>query len=369
MIKDTITFKFSREALHTDGARIVGNAFYDLAAALFEWGGERNLDENGKPACDVHGHHTAQRISEYAVSLWEGKPHPMQADLERIRGEIDGLRAYLTWSTSSEDSTLFEAAKVVSNLSAQDREVVAEWVKKMREHLSCENARLTEALRVAEAEKADAVQARDHAVMCYNVAVRPDLAGPAALDDELPEIELRTPEMRIRSLHLRTAFWTLATLAQAHKGAVNHLAFTMSLGGVPKDAPPEMHQLEGWSLEVAAIRPGGKGPSRMLAETRDEIAELRATLDNERGEGDPPKGGWKPFRAYNGGRHAPGWRSGDLVVTRFDHLSWSAYTVDGDQYEPMLDANGNLVCASTARATMVLAAQIAHLGDDGGPMV
>lgn len=154
-------------------------------------------------------------------------------------------------------------------------EALKRWIERQEEdldRLSGENRRLTEALRVAEAEKADAVQARDQAVLCYTIAVRPDLAGPAALDDELPEPELRTPEMRIRSLHLRTAFWTLATLAQAHKGAVNHLAFTMSLGSVPKDAPPEMHQFAGWSLEVAAIRPGGKGPSRMLAEARAERA-------------------------------------------------------------------------------------------------
>lgn len=185
MGKDTITFKFSREALHTDGARIVGNAFYDLAATLFEWGGERNLDENGKRACDVHGHHTAQRISEYAVSLWEGKPHPLQADLGRLSAEI---------------------------------------------------------------------------------------------------------------------------------------------------------------------------------------AELRATLLNERGKGDPPKGGWKPYRFYGVGKFIPGWVSGNIVVARGLDL-WHAYTVEGGIYEPMLDASGDFVEAPTARATMALAAKIALLGDDGGPMV
>lgn len=136
---------------------------------------------------------------------------------------------------------------------------------------------------------ADAVAERDHAVLCYNIAVRPDLAGPAMLDDELPAEP--TEAMRVRSLHLRTAFWTLGMLAQAHPDAVNHLAFVLTMPPSPEDAPPEMKGLEGWRLEVAAIKPDGKGPSEMRAEAvkeRDEalaeVARLRAELVRVQGE-------------------------------------------------------------------------------------
>lgn len=140
---------------------------------------------------------------------------------------------------------------------------------------------------VARLEGYDALRARvdaltkerDHAVLCYNVAVRPSIAGPAMLDDDLPAEP--TYEMKVRSLHIRAAFWTLATLAQAHPAAVNHLAFGLTMPTPPDAAPDEMKALAGWCLEVAAVKPGGKGPAKMHEEAAAERDALAARLADQ----------------------------------------------------------------------------------------
>lgn len=90
MMDNTFTFTviLTREELRNNGPSVVGMSFYNLGAAVFEWGGERNKDENGKPAARIHGHHAAQRVAQHAVAEWMGWSNPLADDLTLANDRI-----------------------------------------------------------------------------------------------------------------------------------------------------------------------------------------------------------------------------------------------------------------------------------------
>lgn len=202
------------------------------------------------------------------------------AELERERaGDVAGIVGWLRNAAARRAKAADDRGNTGSGMTAAiqyaELAIAADAIERgdWREGVLPADPRDAEIARLR-GDLADAVAERDHAVLCYNIAVRPDLAGPAMLDEELPDEP--TEAMRVRSLHLRTAFWTLGVLAQAHPDAVNHLAFVLTMPPSPEDAPPEMKGLEGWRLEVAAIKPDGKGPSQMRAEAVARIAALES---------------------------------------------------------------------------------------------
>lgn len=131
-------------------------------------------------------------------------------------------------------------------------------------------------LQVALKAYKEAVAERNHLKLVSIISQRPSLAGPAMLNDELPENP--TDAMRIRGAHLTTAIWTLAVLAKANPAAVNHLAVTLTFNSIPEDAPEEIQELRDHSLEVALVKPGKKGPSKMRAEAMETIEALQNTI-------------------------------------------------------------------------------------------
>lgn len=122
--------------------------------------------------------------------------------------------------------------------------------------------------------------------LAYDVAMRPDLAGPpqwvpGPIDPGpiSPEDSDTKMYVRLRAQHLQTALWYLGVLTQLDPDAKNHVAYTVDYPAAPRpEAPPEMHALAGYRLEVACVKPGKKGPAEMLTEAQDEIARLRALL-------------------------------------------------------------------------------------------
>ena len=60
-----------RTWLRRDGEIEVSNLVYRLAQAIYEWGGEHNHDEDGKPILVGNGHHMAQELCTAAADIWK----------------------------------------------------------------------------------------------------------------------------------------------------------------------------------------------------------------------------------------------------------------------------------------------------------
>lgn len=155
----TFTVVLTREELRANGPSVVGMSFYNLGAAVFEWGGERNKDENGIPAARIHGHHAAHRVAHHAVAEWMGWGNPLEMDLAlanvRIYDFISEINAHRqAWALvrravdlGMDGMTLTPEARafmehVLASYTPNDAEPV---IDRMAE-LEAENKRLAEAL-------------------------------------------------------------------------------------------------------------------------------------------------------------------------------------------------------------------------------
>ena len=121
-------------------------------------------------------------------------------------------------------------------------------------------------------------------MLCLKIQTEPWIAGPPAPDGLGEELDSDDDAVRFRAGYLRIAMWTFGYLASLHP-APNHLAMTYDFPDeLPGDMPDEMRRLVGYSLEIAAVKPGGKGPSRMRVDAEAEIARLTTALATAKDE-------------------------------------------------------------------------------------
>lgn len=137
---------------------------------------------------------------------------------------------------------------------------------------------------------------------------------------------------------------------------------TLTVGGqVPQGAPADpTRERDVARQDLVLLQAEHNAQVHLTTTLTARIIELEAALANEHGAGIPPVAGWRPVRVYAviPRRYSLGWQSGDLIVTRIEVQPWRAYRVANGILEALLDADGSLVSASTARETIRRAASL-----------
>ena len=109
-----------------------------------------------------------------------------------------------------------------------------------------------------------------HLQLCLDILAQPGVAGPPSHNPD--DLDSDNPAVRIRAGYLRAAIWTFAAMAAEHP-TPNYLAFGYGpFLPAPPDMDPTPIDLTGYRLEIAAVKPGMTGPSKMVAQLKAQLS-------------------------------------------------------------------------------------------------
>lgn len=136
-------------------------------------------------------------------------------------------------------------------------------------------ATIIEKVEALAAERDDAREEAKHLRLCLDLLANPGIVGSPSIDSNDEDSE--NVGVRIRAGYMRVALWTFAQMAAQHP-APNYLAI---LYDMPNKAPEDMDvmmDLKGYSLEIAAVKPGGVGPSKRAEMLKADAERLTAEV-------------------------------------------------------------------------------------------
>lgn len=114
-----------------------------------------------------------------------------------------------------------------------------------------------------------------HLHLCLDLLANPGIVGPPSIDSNDEDSE--NDGIRLRAGYMRVALWTFAQMAAQHP-APNYLAILYDMPDkVPEDMDVMM-DLKGYSLEIAAVKPGGVGPSKRAELLKADVERLTAEV-------------------------------------------------------------------------------------------
>lgn len=191
----------------------------------------------------------AERLAEIEARLRAATPGPWRAKLARTKLYI-----------SSDLQPVVELS--VAPPRVFEREVRDERTRRVRAD--------ADLIAHAPADLADLLAEVRHLQLCLDIMSQPGSAGPPSNNPD--DINSDNAAIRLRAGYLRVAIWTFAAMA-AQYPAPNYLAFTYGpLPSAPPDMDPMPVDLAGYRLEVAAVKPGGVGPLKLVDELKAKLA-------------------------------------------------------------------------------------------------